>query len=111
MTKLVEITKKEDKEIFGIDVKVYKYGDCLVINSIDSCFTVYEVLANFGTDKLPIARYKHTSISRKDRYPTWEEIKEIKELLHGDVTVMQILPPKNYYVNLHDKCFHLWEIL
>lgn len=92
-------------------MKAYKYGELVIIQSIDTPMTVQELVANFGTDKLPFAQYKHTSLSHPSRLPTWEEIKEVKELLHGDVTVLQILPPRNYYVNAHKFCFHLWEIL
>ena len=51
---------------------------------------------------------KHVSISRQDRYPDWNEILEIKELLFGDTCVMMIMPKKKYYVNIHPNCFHLW---
>lgn len=91
--------------------KQYKYGECTVLQTIDICWTVGDIEANFGTNRLPVGQYKHTSISCKNRYPTWEELKEIKELLHGDKFVMQILPPKIAYVNVHENCFHLWEII
>lgn len=102
--KLIEIGSFQDG-------KRYIYGECFILQTIDMCWTTPQVKQNFGTDKLPVGRYKHTSVSHKTRYPTWEELKEIKELLHGDVTVLQIMPPKNYYVNLHENCFHLWELL
>lgn len=52
---------------------------------------------------------KHLSISRHDRYPTWEEILEVKEKIFGDIDVMMIMPKKSDYVNVHQNCFHLWQ--
>lgn len=53
----------------------------------------------------------HLSISCKDRYPGWEEIKDARyALLPAGLTFAQILPPLNEYINVHPNCFHLWEI-
>lgn len=53
----------------------------------------------------------HLSISRPDRYPNWEEIKDARyALLPMGLTFAQILPPMNEYTNIHPNCFHLWEI-
>jgi len=53
----------------------------------------------------------HLSISRQDRYPGWDEIKDARyALLPLDITVAMLLPPPSDYVNRHPNCFHLWEI-
>jgi hypothetical protein len=53
----------------------------------------------------------HLSISHQTRYPTWQEIKEARyELIPEEATMAMLLPPKGEYVNLHENCFHLWEI-
>jgi len=53
----------------------------------------------------------HVSMSHPKRNPTWEEIREIREKLTPDEKTMAIiLPPKSQYVNIHNFCFHLWEI-
>jgi hypothetical protein len=53
----------------------------------------------------------HLSISCRDRYPQWEEIKDARySLLPVGLTFAQILPPLNEYLNIHPNCFHLWEI-
>lgn len=53
----------------------------------------------------------HLSISHPTRYPTWDEIKEARyRLTPHNVTMAMILPPPDEYVNLHENCFHLWEI-
>lgn len=53
----------------------------------------------------------HLSISRVNRYPHWEEIKDARySLLPHELTFAQVLPPPGDYVNIHQNCFHLWEI-
>ena len=53
----------------------------------------------------------HISISHPDRYPTWDEIADVRyELAPDDVTMALLLPPRAEYVNAHDRCFHLWQI-
>ena len=52
----------------------------------------------------------HLSISHKDRLPTWDEIKEIRErLLPADAFMCIPFPPKKHWVNVHAYCLHLWE--
>lgn len=54
----------------------------------------------------------HLSISCQNRLPTWEELRDARyALLPDDVTMVMILPPKKDYVNVHDYCFHLHEII
>lgn len=53
----------------------------------------------------------HLSISTPNRNPTWEEIKQARyDLLPHDVTMALILPPTAEYVNIHEFCFHLYQI-
>ena len=45
------------------------------------------------------------------RLPTWDEVKQVRyEFMPREMTVAMILPPPSEYVNLHENCFHLWEI-
>lgn len=54
---------------------------------------------------------KHLSISRKDRYPNWDEIKTARyELLPNEAHFAIILPPREEYVNLEKNTFHLHQI-
>lgn len=54
----------------------------------------------------------HLSISRTDRYPVWDEIKDARyALIPDECTMAMLLPPKGEYVNLHPNCFHLHEIM
>lgn len=72
--------------------RVYKYGSCRVI-----------------VGQEPIGW--HLSISHHRRLPTWEEVREARyQFVPGDLTMAMILPPKEQYVNIHNFCFHLYEI-
>ncbi len=53
----------------------------------------------------------HLSISHPQRYPTWDEMKDARyRLLPDDCYMIQILPPKAQYLNVHERCFHLIEL-
>lgn len=76
------------------NAKAYASGGLRVLVSID------------GPDK----RW-HLSISHPNRYPTWDEIKQARyDLTPNHVTMAQLLPPKEEYVNLHPNTFHLHEV-
>ena len=70
----------------------YAFGECVVCVSIDN-------------------GYFHISISHDDRLPTYEEVKEARyEFAPDDIHMAMIFPPKKEFVNLHNYCFHLWQI-
>lgn len=52
----------------------------------------------------------HASVSRLDADPTWETIKALKVAVFGDTDVMMVLPKAELYVNVHQHCFHLWQM-
>lgn len=55
-------------------------------------------------------KWWHLSISHPNRYPTWDEIKHVRdELLPKDRTFVMFLPREGEYVNLHPNTFHLHE--
>lgn len=56
-------------------------------------------------------RWLHMSMSRADRLPSWEDLKEGKEIFVGDRTAIQIFPKKEKYVNIHPNVLHLWACL
>ena len=63
-----------------------------------------QVIATYG------GGWDHVSVSRKDRIPTWEEMCMVKDtLFSSDETVIQYHPAKSKYVNLHERCLHLWR--
>lgn len=53
----------------------------------------------------------HLSISRPDKYPDWDDIRDARyALLPDNITMAMLLPPTAEYVNFHKNCFHLHEI-
>jgi hypothetical protein len=53
----------------------------------------------------------HLSVAHQHRYPTWDEIRDIRyELIPDEVMVAMFLPPRAEYVNEHAFCFHLYEV-
>jgi hypothetical protein len=53
----------------------------------------------------------HVSISHPHRYPTWDEVADVRyALVPDDVTVAMLLPPRADYLNVHPHTFHLWQI-
>ena len=70
----------------------FRMGRCLVIVSIDA-----------GT--------WHLSISTPDSSPSYKELKQARyKYLPSDITVAQLFPPVEEFVNLHPYCHHLWQI-
>lgn len=53
----------------------------------------------------------HLSISKKDKLPSYQNLKDARyKFLPNDVVMAQIFPPKSEFVNVHPYCLHLWEI-
>ena len=57
-------------------------------------------------------RWMHICVSRDDRYPSWDELRAVKEEFIGEeVEAYQVLPRKSEYVNDNPNCFHIWSCL
>ncbi|SRR6266568_882588 len=57
-------------------------------------------------------RWQHISVSREDRYPSWEDLLAVKEEFIGEEEeAYQVLPRASEYVNIHPNVFHLWHCL
>jgi hypothetical protein len=53
----------------------------------------------------------HLSVSRPDRLPSWEEVRDARYALVPDEAVMALLlPPRARYVNVHEFCLQAYEI-
>lgn len=52
----------------------------------------------------------HLSVSAK--FPLgYQQLKDIRyRFLPNDIQIAQIFPPREEFVNLHECCWHLWEI-
>jgi hypothetical protein len=54
----------------------------------------------------------HLSVSRPDRLPSWEDLRETKNTLLGaEKVAIQLLPRESEYVNAHPFTLHLWHCL
>jgi len=70
-----------------------------------------KVLASVGME-LDGKFWLHVSFSRKDRLPSWFDIKRVKDAFIGETrTAYQIFPPKDKYVNIRETVLHLWHCL
>lgn len=54
-------------------------------------------------------KWIHTSISRKDRVPSYYELCDVKRDFLGDDSLsLMVFVPKSEHVNIHPHCLHLW---
>lgn len=62
-----------------------------------------------GSRELDGNRWLHVSTAFPDRLPSWEELKEVKDIFIGRKKwAIQILPTEDKYVNLNPNVLHLW---
>ena len=55
-------------------------------------------------------KWIHLSIAHPERMPTWEEVVAAKEWIIGrDEYAVQVIPPRERYVNTHPFCLHLFS--
>jgi hypothetical protein len=78
----------------------------VAFNSIDGLTVLVSV------DVIGGIKWLHMSISRRERYPSWDDICAAKDLFVGrDREAIQVLPKASEHVNLHCNCFHVWSNL
>jgi hypothetical protein len=52
----------------------------------------------------------HISVSHPDRYPSWDELRDVAWALHPERQFKVIVPPVGQpYTNAHYFCLHLYE--
>lgn len=83
----------------------------------------YEATDEYGVYHTGIFRYKgmslitaiengkwHLSVSAK--FPLgYQQLKDVRyKFLPNNIQVAQIFPPREEFVNIHECCWHLWEI-
>ena len=72
------------------------------------CYRFGAVRIIYTQEKMFDGPWHHVSISCEDRYPTWEEMKEIAAaLLPGREVVLYVQIPDEPWLNIHPNCFHL----
>ena len=52
----------------------------------------------------------HISMRAQDRIPKWEELVEAAHQLRPGVVFCVPLPPRTWWINVHEHVLHLWEI-
>jgi hypothetical protein len=72
----------------------------------------WDLVVLVSVDEMPGGhQWLHISMSMSNRLPTWNELKEVKNLFMGDVLAVQVLPRKKDYVDAHKHTLHLWRCL
>jgi hypothetical protein len=53
----------------------------------------------------------HLSISKQDKLPSWEEVRDARyELIPDEATMALLLPARSEYVNVHEFTLQMYEI-
>jgi hypothetical protein len=52
--------------------------------------------------------WMHISVSRKDRLPSWDDMKFVKNTFAEKYFGYQVFAPPSAHVNIHDFCLHIW---
>ncbi len=87
------------------DVRMYLYNRRLsVITSLNMIITEEEIFTGEYRTHLSMADPKGT------RYPTWDQLGEVKDLLFPDLFMCIPHPPREYWFNSNPTCLHFWEI-
>ncbi len=61
-----------------------------------------------GTQRMKVGT--HISVSHPTRYPTWDELVAVKRAFAPNLELAIYLPRDEDYVNVHENCFHMWEV-
>ena len=77
-----------------------------------ACFTLDYRASPFDAEQgSRQERWLHVSVSRRNKLPSWDDLRLVKDTFLPDWTAYQILPPKEEHVNIHPYCLHLWVCL
>jgi hypothetical protein len=52
----------------------------------------------------------HISVRGPGRIPTWEELVEIGHQLRPGVFFVVMVPPRSWWLNVHEHVLHLWQV-
>jgi hypothetical protein len=53
--------------------------------------------------------YRHISLSRKNRVPSWDDVKEVKDLFAGpELKAIMVIPIKAQYININPYVLHIY---
>jgi hypothetical protein len=99
----------------GRELRLVDTSDLSAIAGRETVILFYAGPKHLGigvsSDLTPHGRLLHASIAYPDRYPSWRDVREVREALYPPgVDVAMILPRPEDYVNVHPNCFQLWQI-
>jgi hypothetical protein len=67
-----------------------------------------------GSCRIIVSQQKagwHLSISKPNKLPSWEEVRDARyELIPDAATMALLLPPMEEYINVHEFCLQMYEI-
>lgn len=64
-----------------------------------------------GVEVYERSPWLHISTSAPSRIPTWEELRDVKDLFMRERLAVQVLPPPEHYLNHNPYVLHLWSRL
>lgn len=65
-----------------------------------------------GDERINKIWWRHVSVSRSDKIPSYEDLKKVKDQFIGEHRpAYQIMPKTADHINMHPYCLHLWTTL
>lgn len=66
--------------------------------------------SDWDTERLPLPKWEHVSVSLAARCPTWEEMEFIKRLFfRPEETAIEYHVQVKRHINRHPNCLHIWR--
>lgn len=69
------------------------------------------MLVIFGGNRYDGKKWLHVSFSFRDHIPTYDDMRDVKDLFLREHKAIQVLPPAVEHVNIHPHCLHLWACI
>ncbi len=97
---------------FMVDRLITPKGWQLARRSMDGAWFVYrnnpQLSAIFSVEAHGESLWLHISVAGNGRVPTWDELRNAKDWLLGDVEAYMVAPPRARYVNINPNVLHLF---
>lgn len=95
-----------------IDHVVRPAGWALVRRSVDGAQFIRRnnppLSAIFSAEAHGDRMWLHISVAGDRRVPTWDELRDVKDWLLGDIEAYMVAPPKARYININPHVLHLF---
>jgi hypothetical protein len=79
--------------------------------AFDSMFGLH-VIASVEDRGRDTGVWLHVSVSRRNKLPSWADLREVKDLFLGPKRcALHLIPPDEHYINVHPFVLHLWSRL